>query len=919
LAAFELARRNPVNSARIRAAWNSNRSLWMPKRTKLHYVPRWEQLEVRNLLSPVPFVIRNQSGLPDASIHLALYGKDAGFVAADNPNGFIYIDATGTAHSLSGSDPGGGTTTIPFIAQTTLAGPINDTQTTITVTSSSGFPTAYPPGNPWTPIIIDSEVLLVSGIVPNTQGLTWNVVRGSLGTTKAAHSGGAPVKWDVQYVPNFNLTSLPKQGNDYILNLTSTTTIHSGRLLMGVHTDVIATITTDKTGGIAGGNVTGVAPPAAGNSADNNTNTYYDFFELDFAGGNINGNTTQIDQFGIPYTLHFQPGDPNNPAGVGFIATRADIIAGFKEFVAGTPFEDCWKLSPSGSEGILRLLSPGSILELQPDNPLHTYFNSFMDGFYFHNSQAGNFVDLTVTSIPGIPTRIYRGSVVKIGNNWVFRFKQHGTDPGGGSDPNNYDVYYPFFTDNAASYAGYTPLLSTAAAPTWLAGTTTSPSEMVFAAHEVFADNVSQFPSDATASKILGNLENQLVAALNRGVAMNPSNTWGDNTTFYKNATYNWYAHFFHNTAYSIDAKAYGFPYDDQAEQSSDFAVNGLTQLTLTLGLWGSTTKVQLFAVGGANGIVQLYQSVNNTFYAQFAPYGDGYSGGVTLAWGDVNGDTFDDLITSAAVGNPHVNVYDGRAIENGDFDPTNPSASLLASWFAFAEGFNVGANVAAGDVDNDGYADIAAAANVGNPDVRLYKGYDIAHGTFNPNGSSIQAQWFAYGLGFNIGANVAIGDLNHDGWADVTTGASAGNPEVKVYNGEAFANGTFQANNPNASVILQFFAYALQFDIGAFVAAGDTNGDGLFELITGASSGNPVVNVYNGGTGALLSAFFAYAANQNIGAAVGVGEVNGSPAIFTAPTRVSTIYKAFSAANLTEIFQGVPAEFPPNGVTIAA
>lgn len=67
--------------------------------------------------------------------------------------------------------------------QTTLAGAINSAVTTITLTSSSNFPTAGA-------VTIDSEVIFYTGI--SGADLT-GCVRGSDGTTAASHGAGVPV------------------------------------------------------------------------------------------------------------------------------------------------------------------------------------------------------------------------------------------------------------------------------------------------------------------------------------------------------------------------------------------------------------------------------------------------------------------------------------------------------------------------------------------------------------------------------------------------------------------------------------------------------------------------------------------------------------------------------------------------------
>jgi hypothetical protein len=240
----------------------------------------------------------------------------------------------------------------------------------------------------------------------------------------------------------------------------------------------------------------------------------------------------------------------------------------------------------------------------------------------------------------------------------------------------------------------------------------------------------------------------------------------------------------------------------------------------------------------------------DGALFTTFFPYALNFNVGALVAVGDVNGDGFQDLVTGASAGNPDTHVYDGQDIANGTF---NPTTSLLASWFPYALQFNVGSNVAVGDLNKDGFADVITGATVGNPDVRIYSGKDIAQGTFNATGASLLYQFFGYGLNFNVGAYVATGDVNGDTFVDLITGASAGNPDVRVYNGQAFANGTFNGNNPSASQSAAFFAYQQQFNIGVAVAAGDVNGDGVDDIITGASAGAPHLRVVAGNSSGTL------------------------------------------------------------------
>jgi hypothetical protein len=202
---------------------------------------------------------------------------------------------------------------------------------------------------------------------------------------------------------------------------------------------------------------------------------------------------------------------------------------------------------------------------------------------------------------------------------------------------------------------------------------------------------------------------------------------------------------------------------------------------------------VPFFAVGGSPGRVQLHRVSDGSLLTDFTPYPAPYTGSVTVAVGDLNGDGYPDLIVGAASGNPHVKIYDGQAIATGTFDPANPDASLVTQFFAYGTNYDIGINVAVGEVKGDDYLDLITGATAGNPHVKVFDGRDIATGTFDPAhpDASLITSFFAYGLNDNLGANVAAGDVIGDGFADVVTGATAGNPHVKVFSGRDIATGT--------------------------------------------------------------------------------------------------------------------------------
>jgi streptogramin lyase len=161
-------------------------------------------------------------------------------------------------------------------------------------------------------------------------------------------------------------------------------------------------------------------------------------------------------------------------------------------------------------------------------------------------------------------------------------------------------------------------------------------------------------------------------------------------------------------------------------------------------------------------------------------------------------------------------------------------SGKLFASFFAFDPSFRGGVRVAVGDVNGDGIADIIVAAGPsGGPHVKVIDGDRLTvPGNILPNGeisdNALDANFFAYDASFRGGVYVAAGDVDGDGSAEVITGVDAGGgPHVKV----------FKTGNPFLTVD-SFFAFNPAFTGGVRVAAGDVNGDGKDDIIASAGPG---------------------------------------------------------------------------------
>ncbi len=162
-------------------------------------------------------------------------------------------------------------------------------------------------------------------------------------------------------------------------------------------------------------------------------------------------------------------------------------------------------------------------------------------------------------------------------------------------------------------------------------------------------------------------------------------------------------------------------------------------------------------------------------------------------------------------------------------------------SVFPFGVGYSGEVRVAAGDVTGDGVSDLIAAPGAGGgPVVKVFDGVTGAEVRslllFDPN--------------FRGGLYVAAADTNLDGFAEVIVGAGeGGGPAVAVVDG---ATGATSAS---------FFAYGADFRGGVRVAAGDVDGDGRADVVTGAGPGAaPHVRAFNvAARGREVASFFAY------------------------------------------------------------
>lgn len=299
----------------------------------------------------------------------------------------------------------------------------------------------------------------------------------------------------------------------------------------------------------------------------------------------------------------------------------------------------------------------------------------------------------------------------------------------------------------------------------------------------------------------------------------------------------------------------------------------------------GSTAHVRVFNTDGS----EQYKP-----HSLFA-YSPSYRSGVNVASGDVNGDGQDEIITAPRIGGaPWIRVFskEGRAIGvglrpygnemtagidvaaadvNGDGKDEiivvpemaekttvkvyqyNAAKTKIGQWDAFGSVY-CGAHVAAGDLDGDHKAEVIVGANAGNvPAVRIYR-YD---------GKAKGATYLAFEKTYQGGVDVAAGDVNGDGKAELGVSKLLGQSVTKVVKWDK----TFTAFG-------RWDSYP-KSAIGSRLAMGDIDRDGLAEVVTMANyGGSPQVRGYEA-NGKFISTtnFFAYAKTAHNGGDIAIGD----------------------------------------------
>lgn len=137
--------------------------------------------------------------------------------------------------------------------------------------------------------------------------------------------------------------------------------------------------------------------------------------------------------------------------------------------------------------------------------------------------------------------------------------------------------------------------------------------------------------------------------------------------------------------------------------------------------------------------------------------------GGASVSSGDVDGDKKDEIVVGSGLGSKsHVKVFNGKGRE---FDKI---------FWPFEDSYKGGVDVAVGDFDGGKDEEIAISkARFTNARLKVYK--------FDQE-KTILGQFDAYPTSHQEGANVDAGDIDNDGLDEIITGANGQTSEVRAF-----------------------------------------------------------------------------------------------------------------------------------------
>ncbi|MFH1111507.1 MAG: S8 family serine peptidase [Patescibacteria group bacterium] len=242
----------------------------------------------------------------------------------------------------------------------------------------------------------------------------------------------------------------------------------------------------------------------------------------------------------------------------------------------------------------------------------------------------------------------------------------------------------------------------------------------------------------------------------------------------------------------------------------------------------------------GAKAEVQVFD-ISGEKITSFLAYHPRFVGGINVAVGDVDGDGQADIVTAPRLGGgPHLKIFSQRG-------------ELASQFMAFPEVFHGGISIALGDFNDDKKDEIVVGTGKGGvPVVRIFS-----------FGGELIYQFSPYDNLYLGGVKVAAGDVDGNGIPEIIVTPQTGSLPVRVF-------------DKYGRLRSEFKAYPTGFKGGVNVTVGDVDGNGIQDIVSiPGQGGGPQVRVFNW-QGKALNQFFVFDRKFRGGVNVAVGDVDG-------------------------------------------
>jgi len=260
----------------------------------------------------------------------------------------------------------------------------------------------------------------------------------------------------------------------------------------------------------------------------------------------------------------------------------------------------------------------------------------------------------------------------------------------------------------------------------------------------------------------------------------------------------------------------------------------------------------------GKDTTVGMYDGAGDKLLNTVTPF-PGFTGAVTVAMGDVDGDQILDAIVGAgAGGSPDVVAYSGKAAAG------SPAFTKQLSRFtALDPTFRGGVTVAAGNMDGASVGDniivgagpgMESTVKVFRPDLGNSTSAPTVFSTFKPYGSS------------QTGVTLTTGSIDTSGRTSLITAPGPGDvAQIKTFSFSLFTKNSDEVNLHAGHTLPQlnattgtspdltsaFSAFASDYSGGVSLSVGlmDASAGGAGQIVVGQLAGTGLVNVYSSGS----------------------------------------------------------------------